>query len=85
MEKVFSARMDEAHINRLNKISELLHASKKATLEKAIDLLWGKVDSKNSQAFSAAFGIWGDKVQSTETISNEIKKEFRKSYERHNR
>ncbi len=82
MEKIFSARMDEAYIYRLKQISEILHASKKASLEKAIDMLWAKLDANDSGVFNSGFGIWKDRKGNTEELSSKIKAEFRKSYDR---
>lgn len=83
MEKVFSARMDEEYVYRLKKIAETLHASKKATLEKAIDLLWNKFNANSAGAFTTGFGIWQDRQETTDELSQHIKTEFRKSYVRH--
>lgn len=75
--------MDEEYIYRLKKIAETLHVSKKATLERAIDMLWNKFNSKNIGVFTSGFGIWRDRQESTDELSLRIKTEFKKSYEKH--
>ena len=75
--------MDDEYIYRLKRMSETLHASKKATLEKAIDLLWAKFNSKTAGVFTAGFGIWRDRQESTDELTFKIKNEFTRSYERH--
>ena len=62
----------------------MLHASKKSTLEKAIDLLWNILDSAESGVFTSGFGIWKDRKETTEELSSNIKSEFKKNYERQN-
>ncbi|MDN5280404.1 MAG: hypothetical protein PWR01_4369 [Clostridiales bacterium] len=83
MDKIFSARIDDSIIRKIGDLSDKLHTSKKAIIEKAVQLLWKDIEEKQKQdIFAETCGIWQKIETPAETVKN-IKDEFRKSFRKH--
>ena len=85
MDKIMSARIDEAVLDIINQISQNNKVSKKKVIEGAIRLYWQEIMAKNEQrVFKNSFAAWKRK-EAAETTVNKVRQVFRKNMGRHHR
>ena len=85
MDKVLSARVDEAVLNRMGAIARRLGLSKKKILENAVNLYANQVEAEQQRDFFAeTMGAWQRKASPAETVES-ARKAFRKSMGRRSR
>ncbi len=85
MDKILSARVDDRIVQKITDLANNLRISKKAVIEKAIDLFGRKVDDeKKRDVFDETCGAWDRDENATETVSK-IRQAFRKSMHRYER
>jgi hypothetical protein len=85
MEKIFSARLDEAALDEMERVTRRLKMTKKKFLEQAIHLCARQLDQGASQdVWSETLGAWKRKER-TETTIRKARKQFRRNFERHHR
>jgi len=85
MDKVLSARVDQAVIQRIGMLASRLGTSKKAVIERAILDLAKKVEaSQDLDLLGQTFGAW-DREEAPAESAAEAREVFRKSMERHHR
>jgi hypothetical protein len=84
MDKIFSARINEAVLKRLGLLAQRLQMSKKAIIEKAISEFAQRMDaaSENDDLLKESFGAW-QRDESPETTTKEARKQFQSAMERH--
>ncbi|WP_446008463.1 ribbon-helix-helix protein, CopG family [Candidatus Electrothrix sp.] len=83
MDKVFSARVDEAVIRQIDLLTRELKTSKKAIIESAIRLYSEQSGlRKKVDVFEQTCGSWNRSESPEETV-NQARSAFRKSMERH--
>jgi hypothetical protein len=83
MDKVFSARIDEAVLRELDVATGRLGMTKKAFLEKAIRLAAANLgQAANDEIWESAFGAWQREESAEETVAR-AKNAFRKAASRH--
>lgn len=83
MDRIVSARIDDKVAKQINDLAHKMHTTKKAVIEKAIELLGHKVDTeKKSDVFDRTCGIWKRKESVKDTVSH-IRTAFRKSMHRY--
>jgi hypothetical protein len=83
MDKILSARIDDAAFRTINDLSQKLHSSKKAVIEKAIDLLRENVYQCNgTDVFDDTCGAWIREETPDDTIAK-TRASFEKSITRH--
>ena len=59
MDKIFSARMDEAVIRQIARLAERLKTSKKAVVEKAVQVYAETLDAESGvDVFERTLGAW---------------------------
>lgn len=79
MDKIISARIDEASANRISALARQLRTSKKAILERAIELFAAHIDTQEeTDVFEKTSGAWIRK-ESPEQLVKAIRKAFRDS------
>jgi hypothetical protein len=85
MDRILSARIDEVIYRKINDLSQRMHTSKKAVIEKAIDLL-GKSfqEEKEIDVFKETSGTWKRDETAEETVSR-IRNDFNGSMNRYER
>ena len=85
MDKVFSARMDEAVIHRIGSLARRLRTSKKHVLEQAVETYAAQVErEQKTDVLEETFGAWKRHEYPGQTVQ-EIRAAFRRSMERHKR
>ena len=85
MDKIMSARMDEAVIRHIGMLAKKLGTSKKAVLENAVRYYAEKIEAEQGfDVLTYTFGGWDRDKSATETVST-IKDTMRKSQERYKR
>lgn len=83
MDKIFSARLDEAIIQRITALAQRLGITKKAVIEGAVRMYAETVDqNENVDIFDQTLGAWQRQESPTQTV-NEARQAFRSSMERH--
>lgn len=83
MDRVFSARIDDAVYKKITDLSKKMHTSKKAVIENAIKLLGEQLEQDNkTDIFIETSGIWKRKELPGETVSK-VKTTFRNSMHRY--
>ena len=83
MDKIFSARVDEAVIRRVGSLARRLRTSKKRIIEDAVRTYADKIDrEEDADVFEQTSGAWRRK-KSAGRIVDEARKTFRKSMKRH--
>lgn len=83
MDRVFSARIDDAVYRKINDLADKMHSSKKAVLEKAVTLLGKQVQRKTgSDVFDETCGAWKRRESVAETVAG-IRGAFKRSFRRH--
>lgn len=85
MDKVFSARVDEAIIRQIGLLARELKTTKKAIIESAVRLYSEQSGLKKKiDIFETTCGSWNRSESPDETV-NQARSAFRKSMERHHR
>jgi hypothetical protein len=85
MDKILSARIDDAVFRTITDLSQKMHSSKKAVIEKAINLLRENVDQcKGTDVFDDTIGAWKRDENPEDTIA-QARTLFEKSMTRHHR
>ena len=83
MDKVFSARVDEAIVSQIGVLARELHTTKKNIIEKAISLFSEKVKTDNNiDILDCTCGAWNREETAIEIV-NISRNAFRKSMTRH--
>ena len=83
MDRIFSARIDDAVYRKIHDLSMKMRTSKKAIIEKAVSLLGQRFEEdRELDVFHETCGIWKRKESPAETVSR-IKNRFRDSMKRH--
>lgn len=82
MDKVFSARVDEAVVGRINSLARQLHSTKKQVIERAVELFARQVErERDTDALEQSFGVWKRDESAQETVET-ARTAFRRSMER---
>jgi len=83
MDKILSARVDEAIIRQIGRMAQKLHTSKKAVIEAAI-LYYAEQDKTKQpgDVFEETFGAWKRPERPGETVK-QIRQVFQASMKRH--
>ena len=85
MDKIMSARMDEAVIQHIGMLATKLGLSKKAVLENAVRQYAEKIEIEQGfDVLTHTFGSWQRDESAAETVQS-IKHTMRKSQERYKR
>ncbi|MGB5685126.1 MAG: hypothetical protein WBM35_04895 [Candidatus Electrothrix sp.] len=85
MDKVLSARVDEAIIRQIGLLARELKTTKKAIIESAVRLYSEQSGLKKKiDVFETTCGSWNRSESPEETV-NQARSAFRKSMERHHR
>ncbi len=82
MDKIFSARLDEAVLAEMDHVTHQHHMTKKKFLEEAIRRLAESMAQKD--VWAETRGAWKRK-ESAAAIVKEIKSSWQKNYSRHHR
>jgi predicted transcriptional regulator len=83
MDKILSARVDEATVRRIGSLARRLHTSKKKIIECAIDMYVSKIEEEqNLDVLDQTFGAWHRK-ESADQLVDKSRKAFRRSMTRH--
>lgn len=83
MDKIFSARIDEAVLQKIQTLAQKLKTSKKNILESAITMYDKKIgESQKVDIIDEAFGCWRRKESAEETIKAN-RRIMRNSVKRH--
>ena len=79
MDKIFSARIDESAANQIGNLARRLGTSKKAVIERAIEMLAAHVDTAQQyDVFDQTCGAWA-RTESADEIAESARKAFRQS------
>ena len=85
MDKIFSARIDEAILNKVAFLAQKLHLSKKKVIEGAVEMYAQKMElASDINVFEQTRGAWKRPESAEQTIVRS-KSAFRKSMQRHSR
>jgi hypothetical protein len=85
MEKIFSARLDEAILDELDRVTRRLGVTKKQFLEEAIRLRAQQVSSDTEKdVWAETSGAWKRAEEPQATI-RKARRAFRRSFDRHHR
>ena len=85
MDKIISARVDEAVARRIGDLARRLRISRKRVIEQAVILLAGTVENPGEDdAFTRTFGAW-NRTGSAEATVAEARRAFRRSLARRRR
>ena len=85
MDKIMSARIDEAVIRHISMLADRLGTSKKAVIENAVRYYLEKIEEDEGfDLLSDTFGSWQRSEPAAETV-HAIKDTMRKSQERYKR
>ena len=85
MDKIMSARIDEAVIRYIGMLAEKLGTSKKAVIENAVRLYLKEIEAREGfDLLAHTNGCWERDESADETVSN-IKDVMRRSQERYKR
>lgn len=83
MDKIFSSRIDESIVHRIDIIAKQLNTSKKSVIEKAISLYAQKIKKENDfDVMEQTLGAWRRKEAPGKTVEK-TKKIFRDSMRRY--
>ncbi len=83
MDKVISARLDEAVVNELERLSRRLGVTKKQLLEEAIHLRTQKArEQEDTDIWAETSGAWKRKETPAATV-RAARKKFKEAFERH--
>ena len=82
MDKILSARIDEAVAERIGGLARQLRTSKKSVIERAVALLAAKVEADaGSDVFEQTSGVWKRRESPGRTVRR-ARDTFRESMER---
>ena len=82
MDKIFSARMNEAVIHRIGSLARRLRTSKKRVLENAVETYAARIEQETrSDVFEETCGAWRRKETARQTV-DEARAAFRRAMER---
>ncbi len=85
MDKILSARVDEAVLHKIGLLARKLGTSKKAVIERAILELAAQMESDGDlDPMALALGAWAREEEPEETVAR-AREAFRGSMERHTR
>jgi len=85
MEKIFSARLDEAVLDELDRVTRQLNMTKKQFLQEAIRMRAQQLrDKESTDVWTETLGAWGRR-EKPETTIRRTREKFRHSFERHHR
>lgn len=83
MDKILSARVDEAVLHKLSFLAQKLHVSKKNIIEGAIKMYAQKMESsKDNSVFEQTSGAWKRKESVGQTVVH-AKNAFKQSMRKH--
>lgn len=83
MDKILSARVDEATLRRIGSLARRLHTSKKKVIESAVEMYASKIEEEqNLDVLDQTFGAWHRK-ESAHQLVTKSRKAFRRSMMRH--
>ncbi|NQT56970.1 MAG: hypothetical protein HQ551_12175 [Desulfobacteraceae bacterium] len=83
MDKIISARIDEATVRRIGSLALRLHTSKKNIIESAVEMYANKIDEEqNLDVLEQTFGAWHRK-ETADQLADKSRKAFRRSMMRH--
>jgi len=83
MDKILSARVDEAILHKISFLAQRLHISKKKVIEGAVQMFAQKMELESDMnVFEQTHGAW-KRSETVEQTINHAKSAFRKSMERH--
>lgn len=83
MDKILSARVDEAIIRRIGALALQLGTTKKAIIENAVRSFAQKIEEENDMdVLEQTFGAW-DRKESPQTTVENARKAFRDSMRRY--
>ena len=83
MDKILSARVDEAIVSRIGMLAHRLKTTKKHIIEDAIGLYAAKIEEKGKlDILKQTFGTWNRKETAGETVEK-ARSAFRESMTRH--
>ena len=82
MDKVFSARVDEAVVHRIGSLARRLHRSKKKVIEDAVRTYAAKIDEDEKRdVFEQTSGSWR-RNESADRLVAKAREAFRRSMKR---
>ncbi len=85
MDKVISARLDEAVVDELERLSRRLGITKKQLLEEAIRLRTQQTgEQEDADIWAETSGAWKRKEAPADTV-RAARKKFKEGFERHHR
>ena len=85
MDKIISARIDDAVDRKILELAHKLKTSKKAVIERAINLLWKRTtEQEKTDVFSDTSGAWQRDESAADTVAR-IRGEVNESMRRHQR
>lgn len=85
MDKIFSARIDEAVADRIGALARRLRTSKKRVLERAIEVYAAQVDKEQEyDVLEQTCGAWS-RNESAGQLVTASRKAFRESVRKHSR
>lgn len=83
MDKILSARLDEAVVERIGFLAKKLNTTKKAVIENAVNAYSKEIDLIDKiDLLDHTLGAW-ERKEASDAIRKKVKKEFKKSMERH--
>lgn len=84
MDKIFSARLDEAALDEMERVTRELGITKRQFLEEAIRLRAGKNAEGRPDVWAETLGAW-DRQEKPATTIRSARAAFRRSFERHHK
>ena len=84
MEKIFSARLDEAVLDEMERVTRKLKITKRRFLEEAIHLRARQLSEGSDDIWSETLGAWKRSERPERTVRR-AREEFEKSYGRQRR
>jgi hypothetical protein len=84
LEKIFSARLDEAALDEMERVARRLKMTKRKFLEEAIHLRARQPDGEGADIWAETLGAWKRKERPEATI-RKARGEFRRSFTRYSR
>jgi hypothetical protein len=84
VERIFSARLDEAALDEMERVTRRLKITKRRFLEEAIHLRARQEDASGSDVWSETVGAWKRREKPETTIRN-AREVFRRSFTRRHR
>ncbi len=85
MERIFSARLDEAALDEMERVTRRLKMTKRKFLEEAIHLRAKQLrEGVGGDIWSETLGAWRRRERPETTISKS-REEFQRAFERHRR